>query len=146
MCALPDAARRSASPIKKGRIANQGPPRHLLAQSRGFQRCGPQHCGLGPRGNRQMQGQARRATVTALGQEILGTAGQCAWIQWRAGVGQRIVMQCTGDQVPQLIQIGRASCRERVWQYVSISVVAVSLKKTKKNNYYIRIISRTTSY
>src|SRR3546814_17967958 len=28
--------------------------------------------------------------------------------------------------------IGRASCRERVCQYVSISVVAVSLKKTTK--------------
>src|SRR3546814_15619062 len=28
-------------------------------------------------------------------------------------------------------QIGRASCRERVCQYVSISVVAVSLKKNK---------------
>src|SRR3546814_13674401 len=28
-------------------------------------------------------------------------------------------------------QIGRASCRERVCQYVSISVVAVSLKKKK---------------
>src|SRR3546814_19623995 len=34
-------------------------------------------------------------------------------------------------------EIGRASCRERVCQYVSISVVAVTLKKknnTKKNN------------
>src|SRR3546814_17462514 len=30
--------------------------------------------------------------------------------------------------------IGRASCRERVCQYVSISVVAVSLKKTTLNN------------
>src|SRR3546814_4032913 len=30
-------------------------------------------------------------------------------------------------------RLGRASCRERVWQYVSISVVAVSLKK-KANN------------
>src|SRR3546814_19183143 len=29
-------------------------------------------------------------------------------------------------------EIGRASCRERVCQYVSISVVAVSLKKKKK--------------
>src|SRR3546814_15071389 len=29
-------------------------------------------------------------------------------------------------------QIGRASCRERVCQYVSISVVAVSLKKKTK--------------
>src|SRR3546814_18623454 len=32
----------------------------------------------------------------------------------------------------RLAEIGRASCRERVCQYVSISVVAVSLKK--KNN------------
>src|SRR3546814_16195976 len=31
-------------------------------------------------------------------------------------------------------EIGRASCRERVCQYVSISVVAVSLK-TKKNQH-----------
>src|SRR3546814_19462929 len=30
------------------------------------------------------------------------------------------------------VEIGRASCRERVCQYVSISVVAVSLKKTQK--------------
>src|SRR3546814_13605787 len=29
-------------------------------------------------------------------------------------------------------QIGSASCRERGWQYVEISVVAVSLKKKKK--------------
>src|SRR3546814_14421793 len=34
--------------------------------------------------------------------------------------------------VPEDVKIGRASCRERVGQYVSISVVAVSLKK--KNN------------
>src|SRR3546814_14127082 len=32
-----------------------------------------------------------------------------------------------------LDQIGRASCRERVCQYVSISVVAVLLKKNKNN-------------
>src|SRR3546814_18197904 len=31
---------------------------------------------------------------------------------------------------PPTPEIGRASCRERVCQYVSISVVAVSLKKT----------------
>src|SRR3546814_13945775 len=30
-------------------------------------------------------------------------------------------------------EIGRASCRERVCQYVSLSVVAVSLKKKKVN-------------
>src|SRR3546814_17705620 len=34
-------------------------------------------------------------------------------------------------------QIGRASCRERVCKYVSISVVAVTLKKNKKNNYNV---------
>src|SRR3546814_14711729 len=32
------------------------------------------------------------------------------------------------------VQIGRASCRERVCQYVSISVGAGSLKKKKKQN------------
>src|SRR3546814_12848716 len=33
-----------------------------------------------------------------------------------------------------LEQIGRAACRERVWQYVSIPVAAVSLKKKNNNN------------
>src|SRR3546814_16088932 len=37
-----------------------------------------------------------------------------------------------GHHLPD--QIGRASCRERVCQYVEISVVAVTLKKKKKNN------------
>src|SRR3546814_18570685 len=32
------------------------------------------------------------------------------------------------------IEIGRASCRERVCQYVSISVVAVTLKKKSNMN------------
>src|SRR3546814_11868038 len=36
------------------------------------------------------------------------------------------------DQASQGFEIGRASCRERVCQYVSIWVVAVSLKKKKK--------------
>src|SRR3546814_17190059 len=34
-----------------------------------------------------------------------------------------------GGQVHRVVEIGRASCRERVCQYVYISVVAVSLKK-----------------
>src|SRR3546814_13958653 len=34
-------------------------------------------------------------------------------------------------------EIGRASCRERVCQYVSISVVAVSLQKKTKNKYLV---------
>src|SRR3546814_17856361 len=32
------------------------------------------------------------------------------------------------------MKIGRATCRERVWQEVSISVVAVSLKNTKRGD------------
>src|SRR3546814_17799788 len=42
-------------------------------------------------------------------------------------------------------KIGRASCRERVCQYVSISVVALSLKKTKKisqRNMSITVITK----
>src|SRR3546814_13649931 len=38
---------------------------------------------------------------------------------------------------PSALQIGRASGRERVWQYVSLSVVAVSLKN--KNNMTHRV-------
>src|SRR3546814_18282191 len=36
---------------------------------------------------------------------------------------------------PYSLKIGRASCRERVCQYVSISVVAVSLQKKTKKKY-----------
>src|SRR3546814_21002976 len=38
------------------------------------------------------------------------------------------------DRLASIKQIGRASCRERVCQYVSISVVAVTLKKKKTLN------------
>src|SRR3546814_19788971 len=38
------------------------------------------------------------------------------------------------QRYPPAFQIGRASCRERVCQYVSISVVAVSLKKKSTKN------------
>src|SRR3546814_17726157 len=36
------------------------------------------------------------------------------------------------EKSQDVIEIGRATCRERVCQYVKISVVAVSLKKTRK--------------
>src|SRR3546814_20904315 len=49
------------------------------------------------------------------------------------GVGhQTDLLEESGERplgVAGLVQIGRASCRERVCQYVSISVVAGSLKK-----------------
>src|SRR3546814_17952486 len=53
----------------------------------------------------------------------------------------------TGDLFAEA-EIGRASCRDRVCQYVSISVVAVSLKKntnnTKSNR--LKIINEHTKY
>src|SRR3546814_16343098 len=40
----------------------------------------------------------------------------------------------TGDEFDLMVQqLGRASCRARVCQYVWLSVVAVSLKRKKKN-------------
>src|SRR3546814_14678183 len=46
--------------------------------------------------------------------------------------GDGIVFEIRGGFTrPPKPQIGRASCRERVCQYVSISVGAVSLKKKK---------------
>src|SRR3546814_12424345 len=61
-------------------------------------------------------------------------------IENEAGVGddQRgalRISRCIRSQQPVYrfaYEIGRASCRERVCQYVSISVVAVSLKKKRK--------------
>src|SRR3546814_13247866 len=41
-------------------------------------------------------------------------------------------------------QIGRASCRERVCQYVSISVVAVSFKKKHTKQHTDHVRHRTT--
>src|SRR3546814_13809945 len=41
----------------------------------------------------------------------------------------RVVADQVGSPTSAAHKIGRASCRERVCQYVSISVVAVSLKK-----------------
>src|SRR3546814_11594300 len=40
----------------------------------------------------------------------------------------------TGSEVGRAAEIGRASCRERVGQYVEISVVVVFLKNKEINN------------
>src|SRR3546814_20197136 len=43
------------------------------------------------------------------------------------------IHRCLGSNLARMaIPIGRAPCRERVFQYVEISVVAVSLKKKKR--------------
>src|SRR3546814_11255037 len=41
----------------------------------------------------------------------------------------KVINRLSIDAVDALLKIGRASCRARVWQNVSISVVAVYLKK-----------------
>src|SRR3546814_20235284 len=45
--------------------------------------------------------------------------------------GVRVVVHLRRDAVPEMVQLGRASCRDRVCQYVYISVVAVSIKNQK---------------
>src|SRR3546814_17678316 len=68
-----------------------------------------------------------------------GGAGGPAWQRGRgsAGVdrpGRRAHPACGGSsslRPDRAGTIGRASCRERVCQYLSLSVVAVSLKKNK---------------
>src|SRR3546814_16560465 len=47
---------------------------------------------------------------------------------------RKVVLIASGSEVPLALktEIGRASCRERVCQYVLISVVAVALKKKNK--------------
>src|SRR3546814_15502550 len=45
--------------------------------------------------------------------------------------GAKILEDGIAQRASDIDEIGRASCRERVCQYVTISVVAVSLKKKK---------------
>src|SRR3546814_12303612 len=59
------------------------------------------------------------------------------------GAGKQSIMADAVEPARQDVEqqaadepIGRASCRDRVCQYVSISVVAVSLKKKKKTIQY----------
>src|SRR3546814_7761011 len=52
--------------------------------------------------------------------------------------GRRALFQVDADEAAQLarLEIGRAACRERVCQYVYISVVAVSLTKQKTKTHH----------
>src|SRR3546814_16642093 len=68
-------------------------------------------------GHRQRAGQQRVAVVGAVAEQADAEGGLRARTQ-RFGPGS-------------VEQIGRASCRGRVGQYVELSVVAVSLKKKK---------------
>src|SRR3546814_16466499 len=71
----------------------------------------------------------------AIGTQVVAgeVAGDLAQPRQEAGrVLQALEVLPGGEE--GILEIGRASCRERVCQYVSISVVAVSLKKKNKAN------------
>src|SRR3546814_12006991 len=70
---------------------------------------------------------ALQVLALRLGQRVFGQETHGALVLLALGD-----LRLRADVVQQ--QIGRASCRERVWQYVYISGVAVSLKKKKQNN------------
>src|SRR3546814_3530842 len=64
-----------------------------------------------------------------LGQSPARSARRSNPVRRRKGSSERV--DRIGSILPAREKIGRASCRERVCQYVSISVVAVSLNKKK---------------
>src|SRR3546814_20968096 len=71
-----------------------------------------------------------------MGGEQWQQLGVCSMRRRDDGMEQRVVLgedqhssRCPTDRVHHLGRIGRASCREGVCQYVSITVVAVTLRK-----------------
>src|SRR3546814_13158852 len=91
---------------------------------------------------RQFESDYRLIAVSAAA--AASPANIFAAYQARAGtpvVGNRVFLQLQryklGFLSGPLVKIGRASCRERVCQYVQISVVAVSLKKKIQTSKHI---------
>src|SRR3546814_12247908 len=84
------------------------------------------------RGHRRMADRLRRrgGRRYALGHGRSGRGGRAAV---RRAVPRRRIFPVTDRGRPRARrEIGRASCRDRVCQYVSISVVDVSIKKKQK--------------
>src|SRR3546814_13965727 len=102
-CALVTGVQTCALPILLG--GGRGEGAADLADQRAL---GPQAAGL-------------VEEVTHLGRHVAET-------RRRAEDDRVIARQLVDRGDRRLLEIGRASCRERVWQYVSISVAAVSLK------------------
>src|SRR3546814_16024268 len=71
--------------------------------------------------------------VTGAGDRAFSAGGDLEWVESMVGTAEAVMhaMKEAGDIVYN-VKIGRASCRERVCQYVKISVGAVSIKKKKK--------------
>src|SRR3546814_17906282 len=74
-----------------------------------------------------------------------GSSLRGARLPYRSGCGHdhaacATISRCLLEVEPHALKIGRASCRERVCQYVYISAVAVSFKKKTQNNkhYYTK--------
>src|SRR3546814_18949732 len=87
---------------------------------------------LGPEGMRQTEAFFRRAGITIEPVTLdHGELARQAFLDF--GKGRHKAGLNFGDCFSYALakEIGRASCRERVCQYVSISVVAVALKKKK---------------
>src|SRR3546814_13226579 len=76
---------------------------------------------------------AVRARIAQFGPEPLGMDIAVGIVEMRVAVRETANVVETGLEVDGIDahEIGRASCRERVSQYVYISVVAVSLTKKK---------------
>src|SRR3546814_16346574 len=79
----------------------------------------------------------RETGYTGTEEIVVRTLDEVVEPDWRRPLALKIDTQgfelavLKGAQQPLADKIGRASCRERVCQYVKISVVAVSLKKKK---------------
>src|SRR3546814_14433566 len=74
--------------------------------------------------------EASRVVTSASRQSSL--EGQQFWRCWCVGMSRvRELLTSKGAERASRVEakIGRASCRERVWQYVENSVVVVKLKK-----------------
>src|SRR3546814_17423421 len=65
-------------------------------------------------------------------QDRLARSAQALDARWQQWFDQPLELPEARELVNDTRKNGRASCRERVCQYVSISVVAVSVKKKKK--------------
>src|SRR3546814_14502215 len=95
----------------------------------------------------------QKFTILDKDAQVIGRPGVCQPFPLRAHDRRKIRYMACGDAVSMLAvnrsampEIGRESCRERVCQYVYISVVAVSLKKQTKQFSSLIIINTRSRF